>query len=67
MTQILVNGEQRHIEEGCSLAQLLNELDVADQRLAIEVNRTLVSHKSYAQTVLHAGDAVEIVTFVGGG
>lgn len=64
---ITVNGQQRRIEDGCSVTQLLAELDAARQRVAVEVNSALVSHKSYAETVLRPGDAVEVVTFVGGG
>lgn len=64
---LTINGQQRQIDDGTSVAQLLDELNAAHQRLAVEVNRELVGHKFYAETVLHAGDVVEVVTFVGGG
>ena len=34
---------------------------------AVEVNKRLVRHTDYEQTPLSAGDAVEVVTLVGGG
>lgn len=64
---LTINGRERLIDDGTSVAQLLDELNAADQRMAVEVNRELVGHKLYAETVLQAGDVVELVTFVGGG
>ena len=64
---LTINGQPRQIDDGTSVAQLLEELDAAGQRMAVEVNRELVGHQVYAETVLQAGDVVEIVTFVGGG
>lgn len=34
---------------------------------AIELNKTLIRRPQYESTILNAGDAVEIVTLVGGG
>jgi thiamine biosynthesis protein ThiS len=36
-------------------------------RVAIEVNRELVSRCDFAETTIRDGDRIEIVTFVGGG
>lgn len=64
---LTINGRQRLIDDGTSVAQLLDEMDATGQRMAVEVNRELVGHKFYAETVLQSGDVVEMVTFVGGG
>ena len=65
--QINVNGEPREVPADISLAELVDQLGLTPQRVAVEVNRELVTRKRYAQTVLHAGDSLEIVTLVGGG
>ena len=36
-------------------------------RVAVEINGEIVSKQKYNDTVLHAGDVVEVVSFVGGG
>ncbi len=65
--QVQINGEQRELESGTTVAQLLQKLDTSPPRVAVEVNRELVTRKLYDQTQLHDGDRIEIVTFVGGG
>jgi len=65
--QVRINGTPREIPERITVAGLLEELDAAAQRVAVEVNRELVPRREFEQAVLHEGDTVEIVTFVGGG
>ncbi len=65
--QITVNGQCRSIADGFTVADLLKELAVAVPHVAVEVNRDLVPRARHAQTVLKSGDALEVVTLVGGG
>lgn len=65
--QITVNGQSRAIADGFTVADLLKELAVAVPHVAVEVNRDLVPRTRHAQTVLKSGDALEVVTLVGGG
>lgn len=65
--QITVNGRSRAIADGLTVADLLKELAVAVPHVAVEVNRDLVPRIRHAQTVLKSGDALEVVTLVGGG
>lgn len=65
--QVRVNGQDRDVPQGSTLTRLLEELDTAPQRVAIEVNRELVTRAKYDATTLNEGDTIEIVTFVGGG
>jgi thiamine biosynthesis protein ThiS len=67
MLQITVNGEPKAVAEGTTLADLVATLDVAPERIAVEVNEHLVRRANYAQARLGGGDRVEIVTLVGGG
>jgi thiamine biosynthesis protein ThiS len=65
--QVVLNGEGRTLDENITLGALLDQLDLAPKRVAVEVNRDLVPRAEYARTALHEGDHIEIVTLVGGG
>jgi len=65
--EIIVNGENRQIDEGTTVLGLLRALSLPETRVAVERNRSLVRKTEFAGTVLGNGDRVEIVTFVGGG
>lgn len=65
--QVRVNGEERAVSEGTTVADLLAALGLQGRHLAVEVNREVVPREQYASTTLADGDAVEIVHFVGGG
>ena len=64
---ININGEQKEIIEGSSIAQLLEELNIRPGRVVIELNRDIVSREAYGSAILKQGDTLEIVHFVGGG
>jgi len=66
--RIEINGEQREFSESSlSLDNLINELSLAPQRIAVEVNKTIVRRRDWSTTPLKDGDQIEIVHFVGGG
>jgi sulfur carrier protein len=65
--RITVNGQQREIEPGATVASLLRTLGLDLRGLAVERNLELVPRAAHAATVLEAGDRVEVVTLVGGG
>ena len=65
--QVRLNGELREIPDGLTVAGLLAHLGVKAQRVAVEVNETVVTKSRYEQQALRSGDSVEIVAFVGGG
>ena len=65
--RVIVNGKEHIVADGQTMAGLLATLALEPIRVAVEVNRELVSRRDYAQTPLREGDRVEIVTFVGGG
>jgi thiazole synthase len=67
MQQITVNQEPQPLPEPATVAALLVRLAVDSRRVAVEVNRDLVPRANHATHGLLAGDAVEIVTLVGGG
>jgi thiazole synthase len=65
--RIILNGNEHSIDEGASVADLIRTLKLRPEHVAVERNRDLVSRKIHAETILQAGDQVEIVTLVGGG
>jgi thiazole synthase len=67
MLDITINGEFRTFQETLTVADLLNRLGHDRRRVAVEVNRELVPAISHGGRRLEKGDAVEIVTLVGGG
>ena len=64
---VSVNGKPRTVADGASLLDLLKELDVSPSRVVIEHNREIRRKDDFAKTVVHAGDELELVYFVGGG
>ncbi|MBG7601485.1 MAG: sulfur carrier protein ThiS [Gammaproteobacteria bacterium] len=65
--QISLNGDIRTLKKGATVADLIAELKLADQRLAVEVNEELVPRSTFSDHHLKAGDEMEIVHAIGGG
>lgn len=64
---IIVNGEELEIDSGSSIAKLVEERGLDRSRVAVELNGEIVPRGTFDDTLLHDGDKVEIVHFVGGG
>ena len=65
--EITVNGQSRRVAEATTVARLLQTLQVAPERVVVEVNVTILKRAEHAQRILQPGDQVEIVRLVGGG
>jgi thiamine biosynthesis protein ThiS len=65
--QIVVNGQVRRVPEGQTLAQLLDWLEIAGDRVAVELNRAIVRRPDWDNTTVGPDSTLEIVQFVGGG
>ena len=66
MKELEVNGEPKKTDAK-TVAALLNELGLAGQAVAVELNQSVVPKKQHGETEIHAGDKLELVTLVGGG
>ncbi len=64
--KLTINGQQQDSAPS-TLAQLIEHLGMKQDRVAIELNRTIVPRNQWAETDLAEGDHLEIVHFVGGG
>ena len=64
---VTVNGTPRSVPDGLTLSQLVAELGLQKNPIAVELNRSVVPRDRHAATPLAEGDRLEIVTLVGGG
>jgi sulfur carrier protein len=62
-----VNGEAQRVPAACTLAALLERLELAGQPLALAVNRTVVPRQQWAAHRIAAQDRIDIVRAIGGG
>jgi sulfur carrier protein len=66
--QIQLNGEALTLEPATrSVAELVESLGLAGQRIAVEVNEEIVPRSEHGSTRLGEGDWVEVVHAIGGG
>ncbi len=64
---LLVNGERRTLEEVQTVSDLLENMELDPDQVAVEVDESVVPGDEYEEYPLKSGAEVEIVTFVGGG
>ncbi len=67
LMNLVINGQPRDFTPPLTLTGLLQELGMKSDRVAIELNRSIVSRDRWTETGLADGDRLEIVHFVGGG
>lgn len=64
---LLVNGAPLDLPDACSVSALIERMQLAGKRLAVELNGEIVTRSRHADTQLRDGDRVEIVQAIGGG
>ncbi len=62
-----INGDEKEFAGELTLADLVAQLGMKADRVAVELNREIVSRAQWDKTSLHDGDQLEMVHFVGGG
>ena len=67
VAKIQLNGDPYEINNGTNLNELLNNLKIEKNKVAVEVNGEIVEKNKYSNLVLNRNDKVEIVQFIGGG
>ena len=65
--KITVNGQERALAAPVTVAVLLDTLDMAGKRVAVEVNREIVPRSRHAEFQINDHDRVEVVFAIGGG
>ena len=64
---LIINGEPQSLPAPVTVAALLEARGLAGKRVAVEKNGEIVARSRHAETLLAAGDRIEIVVAVGGG
>ena len=67
MIALTINGERRSFEDSLTVAQLIEQLQLAGKRIALERNGEIVPRGQFGTQRLIDGDRLEIVVAVGGG
>jgi sulfur carrier protein len=65
--KVFINGETREIQNEINLSQLLKQLSLPSERIAVELNKEVVRRKDWENIKVKDADKIEIVHFVGGG
>ncbi len=65
--KVQINGEQHELPEGVTVEGLLERLSMKPDRVAVELNLSILPRANWPGALLREGDRLEIVHFVGGG
>ncbi len=65
--RLFINGDEKSFADSLSLLQLVEQLGMKRDRVAVELNREIIARAQWGETPLNDGDRLEIVHFVGGG
>lgn len=65
--RVHVNGADRELSAGTTVADLADEVTASADQVAVAVNGDVVRRQQWAETSLAEGDRVEIVTAIQGG
>jgi thiazole synthase len=65
--KITINGEAMSFNAPLNVEQLIGEIGLDHNKVAVERNLEIVPKSSYTKTLLNEGDKFEIVHFIGGG
>lgn len=64
---LLINGEKKQVDCRLTIEDLIKELDLSTERIAVELNLKVIRRAEWKQVKLNEGDKLEIIHFVGGG
>ena len=65
--QVQINGEEREVPANWTIDELLGDLGLSRDQVAVELNREILKRDTWSSRVIRPGDEIEIVHFVGGG
>jgi sulfur carrier protein len=67
MIDLQVNGSNHNCDAHTSLSDLLAQMGLNPQLVAVEYNGEILPRQVWAETIMQPDDRLEIVTIVGGG
>ena len=67
MIKIIVNGEDRTVNDAVNIKEMIAELGYTKEGFSLALNGTFVAIKAYESTIIKEEDRVEILSPVQGG
>jgi len=64
---IIINGDTKEIPHGLNLDGVLEFFSLPSQRVAVELNKTVIPRREWSTTTVAESDRIEVIHFVGGG
>ncbi len=65
--KVIINGQERKIDENMTVLSLLIELGIEDKTMAAAINMEVVKKENWGSRYIRADDKIEFLHFVGGG
>lgn len=65
--KIILNGEDKILESYMTIADLIQNLDLDIEKIAVEKDLKIINPEQFSEVILIEGSRVEIVHFIGGG
>lgn len=65
--KIILNGEERFLEQRITVAQLISDLELDIKKIAVEKDLQIINPDQFLDVILDEGSRIEIVHFIGGG
>ncbi|WP_323703880.1 sulfur carrier protein ThiS [Mammaliicoccus sp. Dog046] len=63
----IINGDEFNFDDTLTLSQILESLELDQERIIVEWNDTLVKQEQFNEVVVRESDRLELLEFVGGG
>ena len=67
MISVVINGEQKEIEDDTTLSNVIASLKIENKVMAAAVNMQIVKKDDWNNYKIKSGDKLELLQFVGGG
>ena len=67
MAKIQLNGKKVKIQRNLSIKDLIKKYKLKENKIAIELNGTILPKDHYKNKKIKNNDKIEIVQFIGGG
>ncbi len=65
--KVTINGETREFIQDITLQEILKQLSLEGKIMAAAVNMNIIKQDAWESCVVHEGDKLELLDFVGGG
>ena len=65
--QLIINGEEKNVNDNSTLQQIITNLQIEDKVMACAVNMEIVKKENWGSFTPKENDKIELLQFVGGG